>query len=469
MAEEKQEQYYEDEINLVEVFLVVWRRKLWIAAFVVAALVFSYMWAVSHVESYTQSLVQLNFSGIDKHVYPDKTPFEMHDIISTDILSIAANAIEDAGHRELFLRNPRGFITIDPRIPAEVKEKIKTMERDKLTYNYFPNQFYIRFSQLKDGVFTHEEKKQVLLAINKTYKDKFLKKYVNQNLLPVNITTASIEGYDYGEVVDIFRSYLDTYDAFIENMIKTAGFYKSAQSGLSFVEILSSIENIKKIDLNEIESFLNISLETRKKEMLLQKYQYTIKRLEKDMQKKQEEASAARALLEDVWKQEKSQGTITARSDSQVSTQILLDESVLEKLSAKDYKSVLLQRALDAQIAADSLKIDKSFMEKELAVLNMRNNKQSKTDSKDTFVAEKLEGIRKNIVQLGEKANELASEFLIIQYSDISKTLKYPESIVQYPKNPKMIMIMAFFISLLLGIFMAFVAEYISNAGKKNL
>jgi len=40
MAEEKQDQYVEDEINLSEVFSVLWKRKLWIAAFAVAAVVF---------------------------------------------------------------------------------------------------------------------------------------------------------------------------------------------------------------------------------------------------------------------------------------------------------------------------------------------------------------------------------------------------------------------------------------------
>ena len=48
MAEEKQDQYFDDEINLAEVFSVLWKRKLWIAALVVAAMVFSYGWAVSH-------------------------------------------------------------------------------------------------------------------------------------------------------------------------------------------------------------------------------------------------------------------------------------------------------------------------------------------------------------------------------------------------------------------------------------
>ena len=468
MAEEKQDQYYEDEINLAEMFSVIWKRKLWIIAFVIAAVLLSYIWAVSNAKSYTQSLVQLNFSGIDKHMYPDETPFEMHDIISTDILSIAANAIEDTEHRQIFLNNPKGFITIDPRVPIEVKEKIKAMEREKQTYNYFPNQFYISFVEQEGGIFSHEEKKQVLLAINKSYKDKFLKKYVNQKILSVNITYAGIKGYDYGEVVDIFRSYIDTYIIFLNDMVETAGIYRSAQSGLSFVEILSSLENIKKIDLHEMESFLNISLETRKKDMLIQKYQYTIKSLEKDMQKKQEEASAAKALLEDVWKQEKYQGALTARSDGQVSTQILLDETILEKLSARDYKSVLLQRALDAEVAANSIKIDKLYMEKELAVLSMRKNKKDNSEHHDEFIENKLEGIRKDIVQFGEKANELASEFLMVQYSDISKTLKNPQTFVQYPKNPGMIMVMTLFISLLFGIFMAFIAEFISNARKKT-
>ena len=369
MAEEKQDQYVEDEINLSEVFSVLWKRKLWIAAFAVAAVVFSYSWAAFHAQSYTKTLVQLNFSGIDKHTYPDETPFEMHDLIATDVLSIAANAIHDAEHRELFLRNPRGFITVDPRIPVEVEEKIKAMEREKQTYDYLPNQFYISFVQRKDGVFTHEEKKQVLLAINEAFKDKFLKDYVKKELLSVDLTPEKLNQYDYLESLDIVSSYIDTYKTFLRDMIEGTGLYRSPSTGRSFVDIMSSLENIRKIDLYELQSILKVSLETKQKDVLLKKYQYRIKSLEKEMQKKEEEAKVARDLLQDVWAQGKGKGVLQGSADSQASSQVILDAEFLEKLTEKDYTSVLLQKALEAEITANSLRIDKKYLENELAML----------------------------------------------------------------------------------------------------
>jgi len=467
MAEEKQDQYFDDEINLAEVFSVLWKRKLWIAALIVAAMVFSYGWAVSHGKSYTRSLVQLNFSGIDKHTYPDGTPFEMHDLISTDILDVAANAIEDTEHRELFLSNPRGFITVDPRIPIEVKEKISAMEREKQTYDYLPNQFYISFVQPKDGIFTHEEKKQVLLAINEAFKDKFMQDYVQKELLSLDLTPEKLNQYDYLESLDIVSSYLDTYKTFLRDMIESTGLYRSPSTGRSFVDILSSLENIRKTDLYELQSILKVSLETKQEDVLVKKYQYRIKSLEKEMQKKEEEAKVAKDLLKDVWAQGKGKGVLDGSSDSQSSSQVILDAEFLEKLSEKDYTSVLLQKALEAEITANSLRIDKKYLENELAMLTGNAGKKANPRFSSDVIEGMLEDIRKNIMALGKNANDLSIEFLSSRYADIIKVLNYPESFVQYPRNPKTVTAMALVISLMVGIVIAFIAEYASNTRKK--
>jgi len=392
----------------------------------------------------------------------------MHDLIATDVLSIAANAIHDAEHRELFLRNPRGFITVDPRIPVEVRQKITAMEREKQTYDYLPNQFYISFVQPKDGVFTHEEKKQVLLAINEAFKDKFLKDYVKKELLSVDLTPEKLNQYDYLESLDIVSSYIDTYKTFLRDMIEGTGLYRSPSTGRSFVDIMSSLENIRKIDLYELQSILKVSLETKQKDVLLKKYQYRIKSLEKEMQKKEEEAKVARDLLQDVWAQGKGKGVLEGSADSQASSQVILDAEFLEKLTEKDYTSVLLQKALEAEITANSLRIDKKYLENELAMLRGNAGKKDNPGFSSDVIEGMLEDIRKSIIALGKDANDLSVEFLSSRYANIIKTLRNPESFVQYPRNPKTVMAMALIISLMVGIVIAFIAEYVSNTRKNE-
>lgn len=128
---------------------------------------------------------------------------------------------------------------------------------------------------------------------------------MHRNLVTVNLSPEMMDAYDYLEAVEVFKNYLENYATFLDDMIKTAGLYRSPQTGMSFVDILDSVENIRKIDLYEAESIIKVSLETKQKDALLKKYQYRLLSLEKEMQKKQQEAASARALLDEVWKQEK--------------------------------------------------------------------------------------------------------------------------------------------------------------------
>ncbi len=468
MAAEREDRIYDDELDLRELFSVLWRRKWIIIGMVIIMVLLALGWTIATSKNYTESLIQLNFSGIDKHLYPDETRFEMHDIIAQDILSVAANALDNAEHRELFTSNPRSFIFIDPFIPIEVKEKMKAMERDKQTYVYLPNQFFVRFVQPRGEVFSHDERKRVLLAINRAYEDKFVKEYVNQKLVALNLTPDILDGYDYGEVVDIFKSYVDTYISYLNNMTKNAGLYRSSQTGLSFVDLLDSLDNIRKIDLYEIESILKVSLETKQKEALLKKYQYRIKSLDKEMQKKHEEAASAKTLLDEVWRQEKGGNSLDIGSTSQTAPQILVDASVLDKLSGKEYKAVLLQRALDSEVAASSLRIDKKFLEDEITLLKSEKNEGSNPGISIEFIQNSLEGIRKHILALGGKANELSAEFLAKRYSGIIKVLKNPVSATQYGKSPVVVFALSFVMSLILGIFIAFIVEYVRTSRKET-
>ena len=468
MTVEKNDQFYEDEIDLKEIFAVLWRRKWLICGVVIVSVILAYGWTIMHSRSYTKSMMQLNFSGIDKHLYPDGTQFETHDIITQDILNAAADAIENVEHRDLYLTNPRSFIFIDPFVPIEVKEKIKAMERAKQTYIYLPSQFYISFVQPRNGVFTHEERKQILLAINKAFEAKFAEDYVNKKLLAVNLTSDLLDKYDYVEVVDIFKAYLDNYNAYVNDMIKNAGLYRSPQSGVSFVDILSSLENIRKMDLYEVESILKVSMETKQKDALIKKYQYRGKILTREMQKKQEEAKIAKALLQDVWKQENFRTSLDVGSSSQSSSQMLVDASVLDKLSGKDYKSVLLQRSLDAEVAANSLKIDENFLNEEIALLTNKKSTDISTDISIAYIVNSLEMIRKDIVALGQKANALSREYLGTRYSGIIKVLVDPVSGTQYDKSPILVMALSFMMSLILGIFMAFMVEYLRSSKEKQ-
>lgn len=320
-------------------------------------------------------------------------------------------------------------------------------------------------------MFSHDERKRVLLAMKTAFEEKFMKDHVYRNLVTVNMPPEMLDAYDYMEVIEVFKTSLASYATFLNNMIKSAGTYRSPQTGLSFVDILDSVENIRKIDLYEAESIIKVSLETKQKDALLKKYQYRLLTLEKEMQKKQQEAASARALLDEVWKQEKVGQPLEIGKSGQSAPQIVMDGSVLEKLSAKEYKAALLQRVLDAEVAANSLAVDKKFLEKDMSILQGRDRQGTVPGLPVEFVEASLEDIRKSIVTLGGKINELSAEYLAKKYSKVTKVHRSPVTDTQYRLNPVKAGVLSVVAGLFLGIFIVFMVEFVVNirAGRGDL
>ncbi len=111
--------------------------------------------------------------------------------------------------------------------------------------------------------------------------------------------------------------------------------------------------------------------------------------------------------------------------------------------------------------------MDKCDLENELTELTKNNTKKGTVQFSGEVIQGILEDIRKSIIALGKDANDLSVEFLSSRYADIIKVLNYPESYIQYPRNPKTVTAMALVISLMVGIVIAFIAEYASNTRKK--
>ena len=78
-----------DEIELMDLFLVLWRRKLIIigVVFFSMLMVFIFLTYQQKKELRTEMVISLAFEGVDKGLYPDGSTFESKDIISPTVLN----------------------------------------------------------------------------------------------------------------------------------------------------------------------------------------------------------------------------------------------------------------------------------------------------------------------------------------------------------------------------------------------
>ncbi|MEA3222141.1 MAG: Wzz/FepE/Etk N-terminal domain-containing protein [Thermodesulfobacteriota bacterium] len=470
MEEEKERLgYYEDEIDLSEILSVLWGRKWLIAGICVIAVLLAAGWSISNAHSKTTTFIGLNFSGIEKHKNPDGSQFDMHDIIRPEVLTNAATVIEDNELREIFINKPRGFVSINPFIPAEIKEKMAAMERENKTYIYLPTQFYLNFTQSHPkGAFSPEERGEILLSVISTYKDKFAEQYVKQPLLAISPLDKPLSNHDYLDTIGILNSSLGNYASFLEDRIKEAGYYRSPKTGKSFIDIKESLETIKDIDLKKIDSIVTISHLTRQKDNLIQKYQYRIKELERQRRKKDAEARIAQKLLQDAWQRREKEIPLNTQQGTGPPSSVLLDSSIIEKLSEKDYIAFLLKRALDADVAAKNLGVDKEYLEEMLAAIKKTSAQGENPGVHIEYVEKSLEEIRNQIVTLANNANDLNIEYLQNKYSSAIQILQSPYSYIDYSKNPRLLVVLSLIAGLILAIFIAFFLEWLTTARNKR-
>ncbi len=469
MEENEKPEYYEDEIDLMEILSVLWRRKWLIAGICVIAVILTTGWSISNAHSKTATLIQLNFSGIEKHENPDGSQFDMHDIIRPEVLTNAATVIEDKELREIFMNKPRGFVSIDPFIPAEIKEKMATMERENKTYIYLPTQFYLNFTQSHPkGAFSPEERGEILLSVISTYKDKFVEQYVKQPLLAISPLDKSLSNHDYLDTIGILNSSLGNYVAFLEDRIKKAGYYRSPKTGKSFIDIKESLETIKDIDLKEIDSIVTISHLTKYRDNLIQKYQYDINEIEKQRRKKDAEARIAQKLLQDAWQRREKEIPLSTQKGTGSPSSMLLDSFIIEKLSEKEYVSFLLKRALEADVAAKNLGVDKEYLEETLAAIKKTSAQSEDPGVHIKYVEKSLEKIRDQIVTLTNNTNDLNIEYLQNKYSNAIQILQSPYSYIDYSKNPRLLVVLSLIAGLILAIFIAFFLEWLTNARSRR-
>ena len=467
MQEDIEQNTSNDEIDLWHLLEVLIKRKWMILIIVAVGVLSSYLFSLKDVQSITEALIQFNFSGIEKHLYPDGKEFDLNDLIAPDILYDIAKTIKDPKLSRLFSKNPRSYLFVDPLIPVEVAALAQEMKKvQKKTLFFLPNQYYLRFIQPVFGPFPYEVRKQILYTDMDLFKNKFLDAYVRRPLLAIDLPESVLSQNDYIDAFQILSNQANTYIGFLNTMVSTAGYYRSPRTGKTFVDLQASMKNLKEIELPGVESIIYYFYLSKQKDFLLTKTQFKIKQMEKQRQKKAMETATTNDLLKQVLEKDKGSSSSALRSAGS-NTQFVFDSSNLDKRNEREYISMLVRRALDAGVEADNLSVEKKYTEEYLALIGKKAGSENEFQVARQFVESKLESIRKELLQLGKDANELNQEYRESKYSNIMMTLIEPQT-VKRSKNQRVIVGGAFVLSFFGAIMLAFILDALSKSRFKK-
>ena len=460
---------YEDEIELMDYILVLWKRK-WIIIigtmlFFLVGFTYTYLHNrySSDIKYVTEKVVQLNFQGIEKHRNPDGSQFEKEQLITPNILSMTSASFSKSDDNSNLV-GLRGMIDINSITPPEVLEKIKVAEEKKETYTFFPNTFSIVLAT-PDDTLSKKERNQIIYSILSNYKNEFVRKYGEEPLLLTNFPTDFLIINDHSAIARMLKDKINNNINWVDSKIKSAGFFRSKETGLSFHDIRfeANMINDNIVQLEKIILTFNL---TKSREKLVELLTANIQDIEKLKQKKRARASLARELLGEL-KAPKAYN-ISSQTDRQRETSqpsVTFDQSFIADLIKNNAYLFLMKEAMETGTMASDLSIEKQFLENRIVQIKNEGSQKLTTYKTEEHITKELESAIGRIIALSKKANILNREHLTATLHNIIQVISEPQfsKIVKGARSIKKNVVLATVVGFFLTIFLAFFIEYLSK------
>lgn len=471
-------QEIEDEISLRDIILALIRGKKTIAVTVIitllVALFFTSFTNPDRTVRYkAETLISLNFDGIEKGLDPNGNRFDVGKVKSPEVLDKVVIAL-NLSKKEINAEDLRNNIEITPIVPGSIVKKIqdliemvpKTAQDSSYIaqlqdYQYFPTQFKIIFNAQKSMDLDAEESEQILQGIIDAYSNYFYDTYSDRQVLADAIQRIDYNDYDYPEVPLIMRNQINLMQSYLAAKTAKGGDFRSTVTGLSFSDIYASLALLEDIDINNLNSIISSYRITKDKDQLLRSFEYRIKSNQKNMAMKLDESRQATDVRNSYQKDKTfvMMGTATGLSDGTME---------LEKTSP--LYDALAQRSLDSGVSATDTQHNIEFIIKEMDLY------KTDVDIAPEIKVQKTEQVIQMIASTDKKLRnwiELTNKTV----DDYLKSIYFHRAVMQitpvevsHPVIIKLLLNMsiALILGLMAGVLIALFKDYWKRSNEEN-
>jgi hypothetical protein len=290
---------------------------------------------------------------------------------------------------------------------------------------------------------------------------------VNRPLLTIRLSQDQSNNIDYIDSFEVLNNIANNYMGFLDKKIEVAGYFRSAKTGKSFVDLQTDLKNIIDIDLLGVDSIIYYYRLSKYKDFLLTKTQYRVKQMEKQREKKMMESEMANNLLKQVLEKDKSRSN-TAMPVGTPNSQIVVDADTIEKLNQKEYLNLLIKRSLESGVESQNLEVDKKYLQEYIDLLQKTEGKEIDVVSAKDFVEKRLEIIRLELERIAKEANALNQEYMISRYSNVVMITEEPHNYKLYDRNPIMVIMFSIFVGIIISLGLAYILDLIYAGPKKD-
>lgn len=463
--------HYADEIELIDVLRVLWKRKFLIIGIVlcVAVIVPAALWMKFPGHRVAKSTISLNFKGIEAHKNPDGTVFKPEQIIAPVVLNNAFDRLAAqtdrniTGHKSEIINN----IDVMPVVPGKIEKKIADAEKEGEVYNYYPHQFVISYDATA-RVLDSQEQAMLLQNVINAYAAFFQQEYSDIPLLKIDFPDNFLEDNDYIDIVTTFDKAIERILALVTPRINQAGLYKMRDQEYTFYRLKSDLEVLRDTTFANVSAIIRQLQMSRDADVLVRSYEYKIAQLELEKEKFKGKAIVSRDLLNEM-NQPKVKGASQGlgNSLSETNANFLVDSSLIENLRKNESVDYLLKTYLEAQVKANNADVDIAAYQNKIKSLK-EENEDKVTPADIAYVKSALTEIKNKIVTYSAIANQLNIKLLTKRNEHAVTMLRQPQVFFIRGVNIPKISLLAVFCSIFLAVFAAFLVEYISSARAKD-
>ncbi len=321
-----QNKIQDSELDIVNVFSNMGKKRRLIAYLLVLAILVGSTVGVlySGLEhfvgngSYARAMVTFLFDGIESGLDPNGAAFDVNLIKSPYVIQ---TALLENGYDESYVEKVRENLSIDGVIPKDAIERITIVNKmalkdskyyeQLLDVSYFPSEYILYLYD--DGTFSSKELPKILDGIIDSYKQYFMDTYANTEVLSVTSNLLSGDDYDYGESIDLVTTQMDIMLSYVRERMKEAPDFRASSTGLSFQDIVKSLEFVKTVDINRLSSYVQSQSLTKDKTRQQEYYEFMIRNCSDKMSELQTRLDS---VVENIRSYEKDPVVIVSNSDS---------------------------------------------------------------------------------------------------------------------------------------------------------
>ena len=416
---------YEDEIDLKELFIVLWRNKvkILICAFVCMVVGFISGKIMGANSKKSTVVVEYTYPGIEKGQSPSGSNLgltynQFKNIFMIKDIFHKMPELEKSGLSEDKVLNA---IKITPVLPKELKEGEV----------YYPNKFTYSL-KVTDS---HEKDEEILKNFIEVQKDYFKRNYSLSSRLPI-LDYSESKTYDYKDIVSVLGSTINTAITTASNLDEEL---LSLEDKVETQSILKELRILKDINLVKVGNMIEDYRVTKNPAELMINYRQQLEELEREKEKVTGKISQLEAMIKSYKPENKDIVIMNSGNSEKIKT----DE--------ENYYTEFLRQLANEKIKLSDINVEIKFVNKKM-------KQEVNTDTKKgQEVDQELGFITKTLNSRVEKINALTVKNYNKKYSEITKLV---ESVATKSNSKTMLITL---VGLVLGLFIGSCYVLIGN------